>query len=383
MRFQSTLLVFIVLISFFLIKNFYSSPNSSQLAAETRAEKTELPNPPVEKEGYSSSDASLSLFAKDLYFALLEKAVLTNKNLAVAKELLFYNTDKIFAYLPSLIPSSENKIDNSTSLTTNSEPVKKVKKSLSCEIGNMSFESEVMMIRYLDNNSKIFDLNSEKRWPIASLTKLMSSIIILENIDLNKEIAITLHAVSSDGEAGGFKEGEIFRARDLVKAMLMVSSNDAATAIADDFGADIFIAKMREKANELKMSQTEYVEPTGLSFVNQSTAEDMAKLIDYIYSNHLEILEISRQKEALITDLNFGGTRKLLSTNKFAGQNDYIGGKTGYIEEAGRNLITVFNIGGEKVLIIMFGANDAFKEVEKARSALWKCAQEDIVKGFL
>ena len=130
---------------------------------------------------------------------------------------------------------------------------------------------------------------------------------------------------------------------------------------------------MQKKAAELKMFQTSYLEPTGLSFINQSTANDLARLVNYARQNHPELLEISRQKEIEIFELKSKKSRKLLSVNRFAGQPDFIGGKTGYIEESGRNLIALFNINGKIILSIVLGADDSFKETEKIKSFIQKC----------
>jgi D-alanyl-D-alanine carboxypeptidase len=122
------------------------------------------------------------------------------------------------------------------------------------------------------------------------------------------------------------------------------------------------------------MFKTTYLESTGLSVINQSTVNDLAKLATYIYFNHPEILEISRQKETEITELKSNKARKLLSINKFAGEPDFIGGKTGYIEESlGRNLIALFEINGKTVLTITLGADDSFEETARLKEFVQNC----------
>ena len=94
--------------------------------------------------------------------------------------------------------------------------------------------------------------------------------------------------------------------------MLVSSSNDAAAAIIENFGEKEFIDEMQKKAAELKMFQTSYLEPTGLSFINQSTANDLARLVNYARQNHPELLEISRQKEIEIFELKSKKSRKII-----------------------------------------------------------------------
>ena len=93
-------------------------------------------------------------------------------------------------------------------------------------------------------------------------------------------------------------------------------------------------------------------------------------MVNYIRANHREIFEISRQKETVITELKSGKTKKLISINFFAGKPDFLGGKTGFLEASGRNLISLFNKNGKSILIIILGADNAFKETEN----LLKCA---------
>jgi beta-lactamase class A len=382
MKFQSFLLVFVILISFFLVKGFYFPENPAPVKSVAA-----LTPPNSSGADASASDSSVSAFAKDFYFALAEKTISTSRGLSATKQILSDNISNaaglIFTNLPSLIPNSKIRIDNSAALTDNPEPSYKTEKNPPCEIENTDFNSAEVLIKYLNADSDIFNKNAEKRWPIASLTKLMSAVVVSEKMDPEKEIVMTPKAVSSEGDAGYFKAGEVFKVGDLIKAMLTVSSNDAVMALAEDFGEDNFIGEMQKKAMELKMSQTLYNEPTGLSFINQSTAENMVKLMNYIYYNHPEILEISRQKESEMTELKSSKLRTLVNIDKFAGQDDFIGGKTGYIEEAGRNLATIFNIGGEKFLIITLGSGDAFKETEKAKAEILKCVQKNIFEKII
>jgi D-alanyl-D-alanine carboxypeptidase (penicillin-binding protein 5/6) len=228
-----------------------------------------------------------------------------------------------------------------------------------------SLKTRTALIKYLDYNFNLFDFNSQKRWPIASVSKLMTSVIALEKLGAEKEIEIGASAVATEGTTGGFKAGEIFKVEDLIKAMMIVSSNDAAIALAEKLDKENFSALMNQKAKELGMNDTYYEEPSGLSFLNQSTANDLIKLANYIYNNHPLILEISRQKEIEITELKSKKSRKLLNIDRFAGQPDFIGGKTGYIDESGRNLIAFFNKNGKIVLTVVLGAENAFDETKK------------------
>ena len=203
----------------------------------------------------------------------------------------------------------------------------------------------------------------------------MTAVVAFEKTDTEKEIKMTNEIIATEGFAGDFKAGETFRELDLIKAMLVASSNDAAEAIAENFegGKQAFVDEMQKKATELKMFQTTYLEPTGLSFINQSTAKDLSILISYIYSEHPEILDISRQEEIRIIDLQAGKVKKILNIDKFAGQEGFIGGKTGFIDESGRNLIAVFDMSGKTIVTVVLGANNSFDETSELKSLVQQC----------
>ena len=243
--------------------------------------------------------------------------------------------------------------------------------------------SKIALAKYFDpealNNKNIigmnlYELNVDKRWPIASVTKLMTTVIALEKMDLKQQIKMSETAVNSEGVAGDFRVGEIYTLRDLIKAMLITSSNDAATAIAEAYGKKEFIDEMQRKASELKMFQTTYIEETGLSFVNQSTANDLVKLANYIYQNHQEILKISRDKDTVIKDLKSGNPRMIFNINTFAGSSDFIGGKTGFIDEAGRNLVALFSTkNGAMIITNVLGSENSFQETAKLKNLINQC----------
>lgn len=223
---------------------------------------------------------------------------------------------------------------------------------------------QAALVEDLDTGTDLFDLKSDARWPIASVTKLMTVITALENVGRDKHIPISEKAFNTEGESGKFKIGEIYKAHDLIKAALVVSSNDAAQAIADFYGESNFISAMMEKARALEMSQTNFSEVTGLSFLNQSTARDLEKLVKYILKTHPDIFDITKQREVVITDVNNGNGRTLANINSFAGRPDFLGGKTGFIDAAGKNQISIFQYQGHRILIIVFGAEIRFEQTE-------------------
>lgn len=228
----------------------------------------------------------------------------------------------------------------------------------------VSQKTKSALIKNLNTNEVFFNFNSSKRWAIASLTKLMTAIIALEKINKDEKIIFSEKTISTTGEAGNFKINDIFKANDLIKAMMLISSNDAAVAFTEVINEKEFVKMMNDKAEEIKMAETVFLNNSGLSFLNQSTADDLVKLIDYITNQYPEIIEISRLKEDVIYEIKTSKPKKLFNTNQFVGNADFLGGKSGYLESAGRNLISLFNIDNQPIIVVILGAEDAHKETE-------------------
>lgn len=235
---------------------------------------------------------------------------------------------------------------------------------LSTSSRQILFEStstaNIFLVSYLDSSQNMFDLQADKRWPIASLTKLMTALIAEENIAPDREIIIGADAVAVEGSGGDFRVGERFKPEDLIKALLAVSSNDAAYALANFYGKDRFVEKMNQRAAEIGMADTFFKEPTGLSSVNQSTANDLKLLVRYLYNHHRQLFLLTQKSEARIFDLAQGRGRILRNINSFAGRPDFIGGKTGFTDEAGENLISLFSRNNRVLLLIVMDAKDRF-----------------------
>lgn len=228
--------------------------------------------------------------------------------------------------------------------------------------------ASVVLAGDLGGEQDFFIKNAERQWPLASLTKLMTAVIVKEKFYPEKNIVIDEAAVSSEGVAGNFQSGEIFKANDLLKAMLTVSSNDAAVALANFYGEKEFINAMQKKALDLGMKRTSFFDVTGLSSLNQSTVSDLRILVNYIFSQYPEIFEMTRKREVEILDLRSKIKRLLVNINQFAGRNDFLGGKTGFTDEANGNLISLFaapDKGAQPILIIVFGSDDRFGETDK------------------
>jgi D-alanyl-D-alanine endopeptidase (penicillin-binding protein 7) len=203
------------------------------------------------------------------------------------------------------------------------------------------------------------------RWPLASLTKLMTAAIASRNITLNSSTTLS----DSDFVIGStdkeIKAEDTFTVADLRLVMLLESRNEAAEAIANFYGRDRFFEAMNSQAASWGLSDTYFSDPSGLSAANQSTAADLSKFMRNIFGQYPEILKITKMKSSYVTELDSGRRVLINNINNFAGRPDFLGGKTGYTDEANGNLISVFSYERQPVLIIVLGTDDRFGDTEK------------------
>lgn len=236
------------------------------------------------------------------------------------------------------------------------------------ELRTSNFEPQISAVAGtvvdLDAGHTLWERRPFQRHPLASLTKLMTAVIAKEHIGFEKLITISDTDVLAEGDAGDFKSEEVFTARDLVTAMLLASSNDAADALARFYGGRPFVDAMQQKAAGLGMTNTSFFDPSGLSSLNQSTIDDLTILMRALRVEHPDILALSRMKESTILEQSSRVARVIKSINVFAGAKEFLGGKTGYTSEAHGNLISLFEDGGRALLIIVLGTDDRFGETK-------------------
>ncbi|MBI3589701.1 MAG: D-alanyl-D-alanine carboxypeptidase [Candidatus Liptonbacteria bacterium] len=217
----------------------------------------------------------------------------------------------------------------------------------------------------LQTDTAYFELGGETRWPMASLTKLMTAALTIKNIDLNQKVSLEAKDFEfPEGNGAELKVGEVFTADDLLKVMLGTSSNEAAEALAHTFGRENFITAMNEQAKAWDLNGTYFKDPTGISVSNQSTVRDLKKLSEKIYENYPKIFELTRKAKISIRDLSTNRVFKFDNNNTLAGRADFLGGKTGHTDEAQGNLISIFAYGRRPVGVIILGTDDRFGETE-------------------
>ena len=221
----------------------------------------------------------------------------------------------------------------------------------------------------LDFNSGmiLYAKNSKRELPPASLTKIMTAVIVLENFS-NDDLVI-ISKVEDYGQVIGLVEGEQITVKNLLYGLLVHSGNDAAYALADFYpgGRDSFVAAMNEKAKSLGMENTFFANPNGQYDPNHhSTAEDLARLTMYAWRQG-EFQEVVGRKEKIICDVSGQICHSLVSTNElleiFPGA---LGVKTGWIEESEGCFVGFFDENdGQRLLSVVLGSQDRFQDTQK------------------
>lgn len=227
----------------------------------------------------------------------------------------------------------------------------------------LSLKSSVALVLDQDTNEVLFNKNGEAVLPIASLTKLMTSVIVVEaDQPLDEVLTITQDDVDTEkGSGSRLAVGTRLTRGEMLHLALMSSENRAAHALGRHYpgGLNAFVAAMNAKASLLGMSDTRYVEPTGLSSANQSSARDLAALAGAAYQHPL-IRELSTSQEHEVAV----GRRVLQyrNTNGLVRNPEWDIGlqKTGYIAEAGRCLVMQAQLAGRKLIMVFLDSTGKY-----------------------
>ncbi len=226
---------------------------------------------------------------------------------------------------------------------------------------NGSITADSYVLKNLNTGTILTEYGADTVLPIASITKLVTAVIARRKIEPHKHIVISDEIISVYGNTAGFKEGETFRADDLLYPLLMVSSNDAAEAFAADYGRKEFIKAMNDFTQEIGAYRTYFADPSGLSSHNVSSANDFLVIIDWIRKNDPEIIEITAMKSKTVR------VHTWVNPTHFLSWSYYLGGKNGYTPEAGRTAVSLFEIGQNKDLyaVVVLGSKTRDEDVAK------------------
>lgn len=235
------------------------------------------------------------------------------------------------------------------------------------------------------NQQALYEKNSEVVLPLASITKLMTTLLTYELFDPKAKTNIPLAAILQDGDIGLFA-GEEFATGDLQKLALVSSSNDAAFALGANVGEALgnreptaqFVTGMNVRADELGLDTLEFKNMTGLDIsVSEpgavGSARDVSLLMAYIVEHYPEILDPTTESVTRVYNLE-GAYHEVHNTNDLVGNiPNLIGSKTGFTDLAGGNLTIAFDAGFNRPIVItVLGStrDGRFKDVEKLIKAV-------------
>jgi D-alanyl-D-alanine endopeptidase (penicillin-binding protein 7) len=233
----------------------------------------------------------------------------------------------------------------------------------------LSLKSSVAYVIDQDTQEVLLSKNDNAILPIASITKLMTGLVVREsNLSLDEPITITSEDVDMEkGSSSRLRPGTTLTRGELLHLALMSSENRAAHALGRTYpqGLSAFIQQMNAKAKQLGMSDTNYAEPTGLSSKNQSSAKDLATLVAYA-ANDAMLRELTTSGGTAVEVGNH--TLKYRSTNRLVTNPQWNIDlqKTGYISEAGQCLVMQAKIAGRKLVMVFLDSAGKLSRIADA-----------------
>jgi len=233
----------------------------------------------------------------------------------------------------------------------------------------LDLRSSVALVIDQDTHEVLLRKNDQAVLPIASLTKLMTGLVISDaNLSMSEMITITQDDVDTEkGSSSRLAVGSTLSRGDMLHLALMSSENRAAHALGRTFpgGLDVFVSRMNARAQQLGMRDTRYVEPTGLSSRNQSSAHDLATLVAAAYKEPV-LRELStspgREIEVGRRTLQYNNTNRLVKSPQW----DIGLQKTGYISEAGQCLVMQAQIAGRKLIMVFLDSAGKLSRIADA-----------------
>jgi len=233
----------------------------------------------------------------------------------------------------------------------------------------LALKSSVALVLDQDTNEVLFSKNPQAVLPIASITKLMTALVVVEaNLPLDEKISISDDDVDTEKNTRSrLQVGTVLTRGEMLHLALMASENRAAHALGRHYpgGLQAFVAAMNAKANALGMTDTHYIEPTGLSSQNQSSAKDLAALVN-VTSQIPLLRDLSTSREHRVAlgkrMVQFRSTNGLLANPLW----DIGLQKTGFINEAGKCLVMQARMAGRQLIMVFLDSSGKASRIADA-----------------
>lgn len=267
-----------------------------------------------------------------------------------------------------LLPEQQTNTAASGNSTTESftvtEPAPNATPIMPLDLDPAAIEATAAVVYDINSDTILFDKAPNESLPLASITKLMTALVVTELLDKDTTVTVPASAVAQYGNSG-LREGERITAENLTHYAILSSSNDAAYALAYAIGEELypgegsqpFVDAMNVRADELGLENTEFQNPTGLDISEvesgaMGSAGDITLLMGYILQNHPELLVPSQMSETRIYNEQ-GEYHFAANTNQLVQDiPNILGSKTGYTDLAGGNLTVAFDAGFNRPVVV-------------------------------
>ncbi len=226
---------------------------------------------------------------------------------------------------------------------------------------NLDVKSQAAMVFNAQNDRVIYNKNADKVMPIASITKLMTAMVTLDaRLPPNEKITITQADVDKlKRTSSRLPVGSSYPRHELLRLALMSSENRAAAALGRTYpgGTKAFVNAMNLKAKKIGMTNSRFVDSSGLNSNNVATARDLAKMVA-ASNSYAAIREFSTTSKHSVTPGNKRGSLQYVNSNSLVRNQEWAinVSKTGYLNEAGRCLVMQAKISGQPVVIVLLNS---------------------------
>lgn len=230
-------------------------------------------------------------------------------------------------------------------------------------------DANAAMLVHLESGRVLYEKNPSLPVPIASLTKLLSALVVVDLFDPSEIVTIASSSIRVDGQKQTLYLGERILVTDLMSMMLVESSNDAAYALAayaQGQGID-FITKMNQKAFALGMQDCQFTDPAGLDDNAYCTARDLVRLVKSALQTAPQLWPIMAQSQLLVRSADGKIVHEVKNTDELLGQiPGVVGGKTGYTDGALGCLVLVVKLSGkdDTLISIVLGSRARFADTK-------------------
>jgi len=238
-----------------------------------------------------------------------------------------------------------------------------------------SLTAKAVMLMDGENGTVIFEKNSKKKLPLASITKVIAMIIVIDeirdnNLSMDDIVVTSKHAANIGGSHVYLRQGEKFTVKEMLKAVAIRSANDCMVALAEKISGSecAFVARMNQKAKSLGMKDTNFLDCTGLTDEGHySTAQDIALMASVVVKEYPIILEFS----SIVEDTFRNGKFPLHNTNKLINKYKGVDGlKTGFTNKAGYCLAATAKRNNVRLISVVLGTKDNSTRFDETRRLL-------------